>query len=77
MNKIAALLIDFGQDFEYENYCSEGEKLYCSTMGMTIRSADGRMTLSSANDTMNRTDDADGHSMILAKVHELLIEHTT
>lgn len=43
MNKIAITLIDFGMDFQYENFGSEGEKIPSFTANIEVTLQNGKL----------------------------------
>ena len=77
MKNIAALLIEFGQDFDYQNFYSHGERLYCSTMDVTVTTSVGRIKLESPSYDTTIFEDEQGWDMIASRIEELLIKHTT
>lgn len=58
MIKIIKQLINFGMDFQYENYGSEGEKITAYQLGLVISNQQGKIyySCSAPTETFNEND---------------------
>lgn len=76
MIKIMKVLVDYGMNFNYENYGSGGETITCFELGFDFYNQQGELTLSyeGENDTYEECDK--GYDYFARRVEDIAIEET-
>jgi hypothetical protein len=76
MKKIAAILMDFGMNFEYENNGSDGEKVISYELGLEISNQQGKIyySCSSFPEVFEESDNMYTH--LAAKIEQECIDET-
>lgn len=80
MEKIAILLMEYGQDYTYDNYASEGEKIDCPILNVTVQTKTlhtGTIEFTHECDTDEYELNDASFSMIHNKLMDIIIEATT
>jgi len=78
MKKIAGILIDFGQDFQYENYGSEGEKIVSFTCNIEVVRQNGEIHFDyCGQETIVDDNDEEAMDKIAKMVEYACIQETT
>lgn len=77
MNEIAELLIDFGMDFQYENYGSEGEKIISFESGIEVIRQHGKVIFIWCGQRTEIDESLESINTIRELVEKACIEETT
>jgi len=77
MEKIAAKFIEYGFDFQYENYASDGEKLVCFDESIEITIQKGFIHFEHNGDTLRVEDNEFNMVRIVNAIERVFIEVTT
>lgn len=77
MKKVAEILIEFGMDFEYNCYHSEGEKITCFPAGLTVTEQNGHIYLDYCGDNTKLEQNDDSWVSILSRIRDIMVEETT
>lgn len=77
MYKIAKKLIEFGMDFEYENYGSKGEKIISFTLGVEVVRQGGKIYFEDKGERETIKDSENAINHIVNLIDIACIEETT
>lgn len=77
MNEIAGVLIDFGMDFQYENYGSEGEKIISFEASIEVIRQHGRTIFEWCGQRTEIDEARESINTIRELVEKACIEETT
>ena len=77
MNKIASELIDFGQDFQYENWGSQGEKIASFQSGIEVCRQNGKIHFEYCGQRSVLDDNEQSMAEVVSMVKAACINETT
>ena len=77
MKKIAEKLIDFGMDFQYENYNSEGEKIISFPSSIEVVRQKGKIHFEYCGQQTILDDNEESMNKVAVLVEQACIEETT
>ncbi|SFU48788.1 hypothetical protein SAMN05216480_10517 [Pustulibacterium marinum] len=77
MKKIAAVLIDYGMDFQYDCFHSQGEKITAYELGLEIWNQNGKIFYRCGPETLELPEEDACFGLISNKVEEECINETT
>lgn len=76
MDKIAAILIDYGMNFQYENYGSGGENITSLELSLEITFQNGKIYVTHEADKHEFHDTPTKRSGLLGLVDQICIDET-
>ncbi|WP_044403375.1 hypothetical protein [Lacinutrix sp. Hel_I_90] len=77
MIKIAAKLIEFGMDYQYEHNGSEGESIVCFQLDIEIYTHQGTLYFKHENQKDEFKDEDKSFRYLTAKLHDLIVAETS
>jgi len=77
MKEIAAKLIEFGMDFQYENRCSQGEEIMCFPLDLNVTISQGTIYYTLAGEKLEFKEKDNVIKHIVSLIDTACVEHTT